>query len=69
MDWGDIMANPITITKKSARKGEDGHKVISVRMKDETIARLDQLSLETNRSRNELINLLLEGALDNVQVE
>ena len=58
----------ITITKKSHRKGEDGHKVISVRMKDETIATLDDLSNQTNRSRNELINLLLEAALENVSV-
>ena len=58
----------ITITKKSHRKGEDGHKVISVRMKDETIAKLDDLSNQTNRARNELINLLLEAALENVSV-
>lgn len=58
----------IQITKKSARRGEDGHKVVSVRMKDETIARLDDLSIQTNRSRNELINLLLEAALDDVSV-
>ena len=58
----------IQITKKSARRGEDGHKVVSVRMKDETIARLDDLSVQTNRSRNELINLLLEAALDDVSV-
>lgn len=63
------MTNRITITKKTARKGDDGHKVISVRMPDETLARLDRLSAETNRSRNELINLLLLAALDKVSVE
>lgn len=62
------MKREIQITKKSARRGEDGHKVVSVRMKDETIARLDDLSVQTNRSRNELINLLLEAALDDVSV-
>ena len=62
------MKREIQITKKSARRGEDGHKVVSVRMKDETIARLDDLSMQTNRSRNELINLLLEAALDDVSV-
>lgn len=59
----------IKITKKNTRKGEDGHKVISVRMKDETIARLDDLSVLTNRSRNELVNILLEAALEDVKVE
>lgn len=63
------MGREIRITKKTTRKGEDGHKVISVRMKDATIARLDALSAQTNRSRNELINLLLEAALDDVRVE
>ena len=62
------MNREIKITKKTARRGEDGHKVVSVRMKDETIAKLDDLSAQTNRSRNELINLLLEGALDNAVV-
>ena len=52
----------------SRKKGEDGHKIVSVRMRDETLARLDELSAQTNRSRNELINLLLEEALQNVTV-
>lgn len=62
------MGREIKITKKIARKGEDGHKVVSVRMKDATIAQLDDLAAQTNRSRNELINLLLEAALDDVTV-
>ena len=52
----------------SRKKGEDGHKIVSVRMRDETLTRLDDLSAQTNRSRNELINLLLEEALQNVTV-
>jgi len=63
------MKREIKITKKDAKKGEDGHKVVSVRMKDSTIARLDDLAIQTNRSRNELINMLLEASLDNVRVE
>ena len=63
------MKREIKITKKVARKGEDGHKVVSVRMKDSTIASLDSLSEKTNRSRNEIINLLLEAALEDVSVE
>ena len=64
------MKQEIKITKKvPRRKGEDGHKIVSVRMKEETIARLDSLSIQTNRSRNELINLLLDAALDQVTIE
>ncbi|MDY2768406.1 MAG: ribbon-helix-helix protein, CopG family, partial [Eubacteriales bacterium] len=52
----------------SRKKGEDGHKVVSVRMREDTLAKLDELSAQTNRSRNELINLLLEEALKDVTV-
>ncbi|MBR7188855.1 MAG: ribbon-helix-helix protein, CopG family [Clostridia bacterium] len=62
------MKQEIRISKKIVRKGEDGHKVVSVRMKDETMARLDELSAQTNRSRNELINILLESALDIITI-
>ena len=63
------MAEEITIKKKMHRHGDDGHKIVSVRMKDELIERLDALSVDTNRSRNELINLLLTAALDIVKIE
>jgi predicted DNA-binding protein len=63
------MAKEIKITVKTSRKGDDGYKVVSVRMKDETIERLDVLSTKTNRSRNELINILLEAAIDVVKIE
>lgn len=63
------MEKEIKITKKVARRGDDGYKVVSVRMKEEMIDRLDALSAETNRSRNELINLLLDAAIDIVKVE
>ena len=63
------MAEEIKITKKSARKGDDGYKVVSVRMKDETVDKLDDLSAKTNRSRNELINMLIESAINIVKIE
>ena len=63
------MEKEIKITKKAVRRGDDGYKVVSVRMKEEMIDRLDALSAETNRSRNELINLLLDAAIDIVKVE
>lgn len=62
------MKREIRITKKNPRRGEDGHKVVSVRMKENTLARLDDLSAQTNRSRNELVNLLLEAALEDVSI-
>ncbi len=63
------MKKEIRITKKQPRKGDDGYKIISVRMKDKTIAQLEALSEKTNRSRNELINILLEAAVEIVEIE
>ncbi|MBE7034251.1 MAG: ribbon-helix-helix protein, CopG family [Ruminococcaceae bacterium] len=58
------MEEKLIINKKNL-KGEDGYKTFSVRLKDETVKQLNDLSEQTNRSRNELINILLEYALDN----
>ena len=63
------MEREIKISKKAARRGDDGYKVVSVRMKEEMLERLDELSSQTNRSRNELINLLLDAAMKIVKVE
>ena len=63
------MAEEIRIRKKVAKRGDDGYKTVSVRMKDELIEKLDRLSTDTNRSRNELINILLEATVDIVKVE
>lgn len=63
------MSEEIKITKKVFKKGDDGYKVVSVRMKDDLIAILDDISAKTNRSRNELINLLLEAAVKIVKIE
>lgn len=61
------MKEKLIINKKSL-KGEDGYKTFSIRIKDETVAKLDSLATETGRSRNELINILLDYALDNCEV-
>ncbi|MBQ3110114.1 MAG: ribbon-helix-helix protein, CopG family [Clostridia bacterium] len=56
------------IIKKKSLKGEDGFKTFSIRVSDETVQKLNVLAEETNRSRNELINILLEYAIDNCKV-
>ncbi len=56
--------NPIIINRKDG----DGYKVISVRIKDEVLTKIDTLSQKSNRSRNELINILLESSVDDVQI-
>ena len=58
----------IKITKKDYRRGADGYKIVSVRMRTDLIERIEDLSNQTNRSRNELINLLLEAAVESAAV-
>lgn len=63
------MQENLKITKKNNLKGDDGYKAFSVRIKDCTVDRLEKIAESTNRSRNELINLLLDYALEHVGVE
>lgn len=61
------MKNKLIISKKNL-KGEDGFKTFSIRISEETVERLEKLSSETNRSRNELIGILLDYAIENCEV-
>ena len=61
--------NEKLIIKKKGLKGEDGYKTFSIRIKEETVCNLDKLSEQTNRSRNELINILLDYAIDHCEVK
>lgn len=68
IDIGDYMEDKLMIYKKDKLKGEDGFKVFSVRMKEETVAVLDSISANTNRSRNEIINILLDYAIERCEI-
>lgn len=57
------------IIKKKGLKGEDGYKTFSIRIKEETVANLETIAEQTNRSRNEIINILLDYAIDNCEVK
>lgn len=54
---------------KIKKRGEDGYKLISVRIKEDTLAQLDKIASETNYSRNELINLILKHGAKNIIIE
>lgn len=56
-------------TPEIEKRGEDGSKVITVRIKEETLYALDALAAETNYSRNELINIILKYGVENVEIE
>jgi len=57
----------LIITKKP--KGEDGHRVFSVRLRDETVEKLDIIARKTNRTRNDLINTFLDYAISNAEID
>lgn len=57
------------VIKKRELRGDDGYKIFSIRIKEETSKKLDALSQETNRSRNELINIILDWSIDNIEIK
>ena len=57
--------NPLIIK----RRADDGYRIISVRIRKDTLAEIDRLASETNHSRNELINLILAHGVKNIEIE
>ena len=54
---------------KIKRRGEDGNRIISVRIREDTLAKLDKIAADTNYSRNELVNLMLTYGVENIEIE
>lgn len=54
---------------KIKKRGEDGSRVITVRIREELLTQLDKLAYEVNYSRNELINLILSHGLEHIEIE
>ena len=63
------MAREALIVTIKRPKGEDGYRTFSVRLKEAVVSQMDSISKETGRSRNELIGLVLEYALDHYTLE
>lgn len=59
-----MQGEPLRIKKR----GEDGNKIISVRIKEETLVELDRIASESNHSRNELINIILSHGIKNIEI-
>ena len=60
------MNSELLIIKK---RGEDGNRIITVRIREDTLAELDRLAAESNRSRNELINIILAHGVKNIEID
>ena len=53
---------------KIKRRGEDGSKIISIRIKEDILNELDKIAKESNYSRNELINLILKYGIEILEI-
>lgn len=51
------------------RRGDDGYRVFSVRVREDVVAKIDTIAQDTGRSRNEIIGMLLEFAVDRCSIE
>ncbi len=56
-------------TIRLSKRGDDGYKVISVRLKEPILKRIDEAAGKTNRSRNEIINIILDHGVDILEIE
>ena len=59
------MKEPLVIK----RRGEDGNRLITVRIKEDILTELDRIASETNYSRNELINIILRYGVENIEIK
>lgn len=60
------MKNEPLIIKK---RGEDGTRIITVRIREDTLSELDRIAAESNYSRNELINIILSHGVKNIEIQ
>ena len=59
------MAEKLVIRKR----GDDGYKTFSVRSESDTIEKIDELAKQTNISRNNLIQEMLDFAIDKIEIQ
>lgn len=51
------------------RKADDGTRLITVRLPEELLREVDKIADDAKRSRNELINLILDYGIKNIEIE
>jgi predicted DNA-binding protein len=57
------------VIKPKKLKGEDGYKTFSIRIKEETVGKIEAVSAKTGHTRNELIGIFLNYALEHCVIE
>jgi metal-responsive CopG/Arc/MetJ family transcriptional regulator len=61
--------NDKLIIKPKKYRGNDGYKTFSIRVKEELVENVDSISARTGHSRNELIGIFLEYAINHCKIE
>jgi predicted transcriptional regulator len=59
----------MTDRKLKIERKEDDYNTFSIRIKNDTVKKLDEIATKTNRSRNEIVNICLTFALENIEFE
>ncbi len=57
------------IIRPKKYKGNDGYKTFSIRIKEDLVENIDLISTKTGHSRNELIGIFLEYAVNHCRIE
>lgn len=63
---GLIVTEKLEVTRK---RGEDGYRTLSIRIREETVEKLDALTAKTGRTGNELICIFQTYSADNYVVK
>lgn len=63
------MSDDKLIIRPKKYKGNDGYKTFSIRIKEELVENIDSISAKTGHSRNELIGIFLDYAVNHCKVE
>ena len=63
------MERDILRIRQKPLKGEDGCRTFSVLLQPSKLSRMDLIAAQTGRSRNELVGIFLEYALDHCEIE
>lgn len=63
------MSNENLVIRPKRPKGDDGYKTFSIRIKEDLVSKIDNISAKTGHSRNELISQFLEYAVKHCVIE
>lgn len=61
--------NDELIIRPKKYRGNDEYKTFSIRIKEELVENIDSISAKTGHSRNELIGIFLEYAVNHCKIE